>query len=88
MSLLTKVKQKLTKINLSYKAIPNVVGMKVADAVALLKKCNIRYEFCGFNEVVPKNVMEGTVKAQDPAGNSPLKTKTIVKLYIDMNLMM
>lgn len=88
MSLLKKIKEKLIKNSNEKKEVPKVVGMKVADAVALLKKCNVKYRFAGFKEVVPKNVMEGTVKSQDPRGGSALSPKTIVKLYINMDLMM
>lgn len=64
--------------------VPNVVGMKVIDAVNLLNKRKVSYEFAGFKEVVPKNVMEGTVKSQILISNS--RKAKVLRLYISMDL--
>lgn len=66
--------------------VPNVVGMNVAKAINVLQRAGIAYEFCGFKEIVPPNVMEGTVSIQSPLGGSPVKKNMIVKLYISMDL--
>ena len=81
-----KKKEKAVLVDDKVLGIPNVVGMNVADAVNVLKKAGLAYEFCGFKEIIPRNVMEGTVKIQSPLGGSPLKRNLIIKLYISMDL--
>lgn len=73
----------LKKIKLE---VPNVVGKKVAEAVNILARAGLAYEFCGFKEVIPANVMEGTVKIQSPLGGSALRKNMIIKLYISMEV--
>ena len=64
--------------------VPNIVGMSIKEAVALLQSKGINYKLIG-KEVIPK---EGSVSSTSPVAGAPLGLEQVLQVYVNDHVKM